>query len=417
MKLAIRNLYQAFFDLVPQKAERSAYPITCREGFYFGFHDHSPFSFNNQYLAAGNFDLEKPIHMPESGEELSLGVFTGENYTQWTPITTTRAWNWHQGCKLQWCGNRDELVFNDHVSGRNVARVVPVGKPDKEMVLPGPIGSVSPSGEWAVGYSFERVEKYMPGYGYRYETDREDLEAEAPETDGIYMSNISKQTRDLIIDLKRLRYVESEASMDGAHHYVSHTIFSPSSKRFVFLHRWMKGDVTKRWSRIVTSDLNGENLRVFPTLDMASHLGWRDENELLVYCRLRDGNDCYALFQDESPVTYAVMGAESFNSDGHPAWSPDRRYFITDTYPDRFRQQYLALYDSLERKRYNLAKVKTYKKFATLDPYRHWACDLHPRWDRTGRYVCFDATYSGQRSLCTIDLGSPVSELETIEGI
>jgi len=417
VKLAIRNLYQGVLDWIPQKKIVTSYPIVERPGYFFGFHDHSPFSFDNCLLAAGKFDVGLPIHMPESGEKLGIGYFPGKNFDEWNPVTKTKAWNWHQGCKLQWCGKDNSLVFNDHLDRRNVARVVPVDNPSDDVILPGSIGSVSPSGEWAVGYSFDRLEKYMPGYGYRYKTERDDITDEAPESDGIYITNISKQTRDLIVDIKRLRHMEPEPSMDGAHHFVTHTIFSPSSKRFVFLHRWIKGDVTKRWSRIVTSDLNGENTRIFPTQDMASHLGWRNETELLVYCRLQDGNDCYALFKDVDPVTYSVLGAESFNSDGHPAWAPDQRYFITDTYPDRFRLQNLALYDSVECKRYDLARLKTYKKFATLSPYRHWSCDLHPRWDQTGRYICFDATYSGRRSLCTLDLGAAVAELDSILGV
>lgn len=29
-------------------------------------------------------------------------------------------------------------------------------------------------------------------------------------------------------------------------------------------------------------------------------------------------------------------------------------------------------------------------------------CDLHPRWDRKGKYVSFDSAHTGTRSLCTI---------------
>ncbi len=417
LKLAVRNVYQRMLDWIPQKKLVSSYPITGRPGFFFGFHDHSPFSPDNNCLAAGRFDLSQPIHMPEPNEELEIGIFMGKQFGQWNPITSTKAWNWHQGCKLQWLGSENKLIFNDHVDGRNIARVVSVDNSTQDAILPSAVGSVSPSGSCAVGYSFDRVEKYMPGYGYRYETNRQDLSAEAPESDGIYLIDLQRQSFDLIINLKQLKNIKPESSMDKAYHYVSHTIFSPSSKRFAFLHRWIRGDVTKRWSRIVTADLRGENIRIFPTKDMASHMGWRNENELLAYCRLRNNKDCYVLFLDKNPVTYSVLGSRSFNSDGHPAWSADQRYFLTDTYPDRFRMQYLILYDIVKHLRYNLARLKTYRKFATINPYCHWSCDLHPRWDHTGRFICFDATYSGQRALCTIDLGIPVSELSNIASI
>jgi hypothetical protein len=103
-----------------------------------------------------------------------------------------------------------------------------------------------------------------------------------------------------------------------------------------------------------------------------------------------------------------MIGSEVFNSDGHPSFAPGGEWFVTDTYPDRFRVQTLNLYNLCSRRRYEIARLKTYRQFATLHPQRHWSCDLHPRMDRAGRYLCFDATYTGTRSLCTIDLGAPL---------
>lgn len=417
LKLAIRDVYQRLFDFLPSPGTKMAYPVVRREGFFFGFHDHSPFSGDERFLAGCKFDRSRGLFMPKEGDELAVGVFSGEGHRDWIPVSKTLAWNWHQGCKLQWRGEARELVFNDHLDGINVARVVPVERPAAGSIIPGAIASVSPSGEWAVGYSFERVEKYMPGYGYLHNTNRIDLEHEVPVEDGIYLSNLLKGTYDLLIPIRELREMVPEPSMEGAHHYFSHAIFSPSSKRFVFLHRWVKGDVTKRWSRIVTSDLQGNSIRIYPTKDMASHLGWRNDSELFVYCRLKDGRDRYVLFDDDDPNEFEVVGEGSFNSDGHPAWSPDGRFFVTDTYPDRFRLQYLALYDSVLKKRYDLARLRTFRKFATVNPYKHWACDLHPRWDRSGRVLCFDSTYSGHRSLCTIDFGRSVCDLDHVLSI
>jgi hypothetical protein len=410
LKFAVRNTYQALFDLLPRQALQSSFTVVPREGFFFGFHDHTPFSPGNTMLAAGRFDAGKPLHMPQPGEELEVGFFSGEGFMDWNPVAQTKAWNWHQGCKLQWLGNEDKLVFNDHEDGRNIARVVSVTDPSDITTLPVPVASVSPDGAWAVSYGFERVEKLMPGYGYLYKTGLLGLDDDAPENDGIRMVDLRSGNCELIISIRQLCGLREEPSMLGASHYFSHALFSPSSKRFAFLHRWIKDDVIKRWSRIVTADVDGGNIRIYPARDMASHLGWRNDNELLVYCRLANGQDCYALFNDDNSEEYTVVAGESFNSDGHPAWSPDGRFFVTDTYPDRRRIQHLALYDAEACKRIDLAKLASDKQYASGDPFRHWSCDLHPRWDRTGRYVCFDSTYTGQRALCTLDLGAPLAE-------
>jgi len=64
------------------------------------------------------------------------------------------------------------------------------------------------------------------------------------------------------------------------------------------------------------------------------------------------------------------------------------------------------VFDTETGRRYDLARLKAPKRFATTDPYKHWQCDLHPRWDRSGRVICFDSAFSGERALCTIDLGT-----------
>ena len=43
LKNKVRNLYQRSFDLLSSPKPLSAYPITERRGYFFGFHDHSPF--------------------------------------------------------------------------------------------------------------------------------------------------------------------------------------------------------------------------------------------------------------------------------------------------------------------------------------------------------------------------------------
>jgi hypothetical protein len=68
----------------------------------------------------------------------------------------------------------------------------------------------------------------------------------------------------------------------------------------------------------------------------------------------------------------------------------------------------LILYDCTEHKRYTVARLKSPKAFASLSQYKHWSCDLHPRWNRNGTMLCFDSTHTGQRALCTLSLGEDI---------
>ena len=64
------------------------------------------------------------------------------------------------------------------------------------------------------------------------------------------------------------------------------------------------------------------------------------------------------------------------------------------------------IFDTETNERYDVATLPQPKQFQSPSHYKHWGCDLHPRWDRESTKICFDATFSGVRSLCTIDLGN-----------
>lgn len=402
IKLAIRNLYQQAFDILPTPKPRAAYPIIAREGFFFGFHDHSPFSADNKKLLANKYHI--PLRMPNPGETLEIGFFDGNDHTRFNSVTKTNTWTWHMGCKSQWRGQTQQIVFNDHIKGKNLARMVDA-ETKENIHLPDSIGSVSPDGNYAVGYSFARVARCMPGYGYHYDVGDPELDALVPKKHGIHLIDLNTGESRLLFSVDDLAQIQPEKSMQGAKQFFTHTIFSPDSKRFVFLHRWTKNDVSKRWSRMISCDIEGGNMHIFPTIDMVSHIAWRDQQHILAYCRVAEYDDQYVLFKDQEPANYQIVGHKIFTSDGHPSFDKTGRWFVTDTYPDRRRVQNLVLYDMYKQVRYDIARLPMPAKFRSPSSYKHWACDLHPRWDRSGTKLCFDATYTGVRSLCTIDLG------------
>lgn len=166
-------------------------------------------------------------------------------------------------------------------------------------------------------------------------------------------------------------------------------------------------EVTKRWSRILTCNLDGTGLYIFPTSGMVSHMAWRDADHILAYSRDINERDGYVLFKDQEPEQWSRVGDNAYNSDGHPSFAHNGHWIVTDTYPDRSSRSYVTPYDTVRKQRHNLAYLKHWKQFATPSPERHWACALHPRRNRAGTMVCFDSVYTEKRALCTID----VSEL------
>ncbi len=398
-KLRVRNIYQRLLDVVPVAEFEAAYPIIVRENYFFGFHDKCPWSQNNTMLLANRFDI--PLRMPRSDDRLAVGYFTGEDHRVFNPISETRAWNWQQGCMLQWVGATNSFVFNDFDGDSHIAKIYDhSGK--LKTTLSVPVGAVSPDGSCALSYSFGRCNVYSPGYGYANGSDPE-ISVERPVTHGLHLVNLASCEKRHLFSVQEIAALQPDPSMQGAFHYLTHCQFAPSGRRFVFFHRWIK-DFNYLRTRMISCNLDGKDLFVFPTDGMVSHVAWRDDRHVLAYARIKEKGDRYVLFEDESK-DFAVVGEDRFNSDGHPSFSPAGRWILTDTYPDRFRICYLALYDRQTDRRYNLAKLRSPRAFASPRLETNWHCDLHPRWNRTGDAVCFDSAHTGRRALCTMRVG------------
>ncbi len=96
-----------------------------------------------------------------------------------------------------------------------------------------------------------------------------------------------------------------------------------------------------------------------------------------------------------------MVGGEPLTRDGHCTYSPDGEWILTDTYPDKERMQTLMLYRPSDGK-----LVKLGRFFHPKVEESEFRTDLHPRWDREGKYVCIDSMNSGIRQMYLIDVSS-----------
>lgn len=407
LKKYIRNFYQDIFDYLPSPKKQSSYEIISRDGYFFGFHDHTPFSYDNTKLLANKFKFD--LKMPTTKDQLDIGFFDGNAFRNFHKVGSTSTWSWHLGCKLQWVGSSNEIIFNDHIDDCNISRKINLDSGNEE-IFPASISSVSPNGNFGVGYSFARVQECMPGYGYIQKVDEYDLDELTPNNSGIYIIDFNNGHKKNLISIAELAQITPSKSMKNAKHFLTHAQVSPDSSRFMFLHRWIDPDGNKdrRFSRLVVCDLNGNVLDIFKTSEMVSHITWQDSDHVVAYCRLPKYDNQYGLFKVGDEHFTKVLGMGEFRSDGHPSFDSTKRWMVTDTYPNRRRIQDLILFDINEKKKYGIAKLPMPKKYQSPSSKFHWACDLHPRWDRNSRFLCFDSTYNGTRSLCTIDLGQDI---------
>ena len=72
-----------------------------------------------------------------------------------------------------------------------------------------------------------------------------------------------------------------------------------------------------------------------------------------------------------------------------------------DGYPDENGYRWLHFIEAETSKDIVLGKYFSYNFSEEAMEYR---CDLHARFDRTGRYVTFDSNHIGNRCVCMLDL-------------
>ena len=398
IKNFIRNTYQSLFDLLPDKENWSISDIVEKKGYYFGFHDKSPFSYDEKYVLANK--LEIPLRMPMVGDSLTVGYWDSK-LSEYKEVSKTYAWNYHKGCRLQWMGDESrKFIFNNIVNEKLGATIYSMEN-DTTCNIDYPVDTVSHSGKYATSFSYERLNRYMPGYGYEYKDVPFFDENDSANT-GLFLVDLDNNSSKLIVSLKELAQIQPDETMKGAHHYVTHTEFSPNDERIAFLHRWTFDDPDKRYTRLITCKKDGTDVCVSATSGMVSHYVWDKKHGILAYCQV-NGIDGHYIFKDYK-MNNPVRVAPNLNSDGHQSYVPNSDMFITDTYPDKRRHAKLYLCNMVDGTSKVIADLKSPKKFQSPDVYRHWACDLHPRVSPSGKYVCFDSVHLEERSLCVMKI-------------
>jgi len=403
LKYFVRNIYQGIFDLLPRKRNFFINKAHCLENYFFGFHDRSPFSLDNSKILANHICI--PLRMPEKFDKLEIGYFDilGDEFSVFKYIDNSFAWNYHKGCRLQWVDN-ERLIFNTFVDGNLCSKIININT-RVHNILSFPIDTVSNSGDFATSFSYERLNHYMPGYGYPYQ-DNGMLEQNAPANTGLYIVDLINNSQKLLISLSELSKISFKGqSLLDFEHFVTHSEVSPDNRYISFLHRWVSEDILKLNTRLMIFDILKSRLFDLPTDGMVSHYVWNNLNQIIAYCNI-DNKDSHVLFSVcDDEITYKVISNKSINSDGHQSFISNTK-FVTDTYPDKFRMSKLFVVDSSDESVKLIANIYSPKNFQTVDPYKHIACDLHPRMSSDKKYVCFDSINSGVRSLCIMKIDS-----------
>ena len=371
---------------------------------FFGYYDKSPWDATGRWMLGLETQfMDRP---PMATDVAVIGLIDTREDNAWTPLAETTAWNWQQGCMLQWLGDgrAGEIIFNDRRDGELVARVLNVHT-GAAHTLDRPIYSVNAAGTHAVSLNFARLHHQRPGYGYAGTTDPW-FGVNEPEDDGIYSLDLVSGDSALILSIAEAGRRGRLPDFDGRLHRFNHLQFAPVGNRFAGLHRrktphQSPGEVGE--TRLFTLGLDGSDWRCLSDHGLVSHYDWHGEDAILAWARHRTEGEHYFLFQDADGGRIEAVGEDTLTCDGHCSFSPDRQWLLTDTYPDETDHRTLILYHWATGERLDLGRFHA--------PPRPWQirCDLHPRWSRDGNQICIDSLHEGTRQIYTLDVSGLVS--------
>lgn len=397
-----------------------------KESYKFGYYNYSPVSADGTKLLGHRIFFEGRDPLPE--DKVEIGYFTLTDQ-KWHKLAESSAFNWQQGSMLQWLGPdfNSKIIFNDSDGEKYIARIINVDTRD-EKIIPKAVYGVTPDGKTSISLHFERC-NFTRAYSYASVSD-ETWNGKAPEKDGIIKINLSTGEYKTIIPLHQI--LKDTHPEDNAH-WFEHIMLNPGGTRFSFYHRYGSKDSFN--TRCYTADIEGKNVWLHPSsdTDRITHLGWKDNESYVLYTvpkprlnqvlnnkgsknkstkwyikvyrsivrpfvpkalvkKIPKPQSYYALTQDTQGIA-AKYNPKPGNRDGHPGFTRDGRYMLTDTYADKEGYRHLLLYDTKEDVTYMLGKFKSVYNNCG------WRTDLHPRFSPDEQNVIIDSNHNGTTSI------------------
>ncbi len=413
-KKVILQLYQRGMYLKHKeniKVEGNVFKISPSDNeheYFFGYYDKSPWDSSNRYVLC--LRVKKNYKQADAAETAEIIVIDTqkdyEDLSRVRVVATTRSWNLQQGCMLQWLGSdfSSRILYNDFRDNHNCSVILNLIT-GEEQVIDMPVYSVSSDGTFALTLDFNRLHNLRPGYGYAntIETTKDE---KLPDSTAIWYVDLVNNRVSSLLTYKDFAQFEPRDEMIGENviHKVNHIMLSPDNKRFMVLYRWFKDG--KKYTRLMTSDITGENLYLLSDDDMVSHCYWRDSAHILAFERKRQEGDGYYLMEDRTK-NYTQFWP-SMKNDGHPSYSPNNKFVVTDTYPGPSRMSSVKIMRANQTDSEICVVGRFFNPFKYQEEFR---CDLHPRWDRTGNIISVDSVYEGKRGLYGIDVRETVKHL------
>lgn len=358
---------------------------------FYGYYDISPFDKSNRRVLFHLYDKNT-----QSNKHIYLGC-TQINQDEAAKVEVfgkTDAWCWQMGSRLQWFPSscRNLVIYNTVLKNGYGSILMDVKSEKIINQFSQPIYSLNNSAKSALYLNFDRLNRLRPGYGYKSFKDETSHNLK-PNNDGLYKLDLINNTSDLLHSIKKISETDVLIDYGNAEHYINHILWSPSGDKYLFFHIWQNHK--SRNSRLmIAGEVDSLRCIYDPKNGNISHYAWKNNDEVLITALDKSKNLKYILINLKNN-TKKIIGVNTLIVDGHPSFSPtNKNILLSDTYPDKYRNQYLYLYDINKDQQKKIAYFYSPSSFQG-----ETRCDLHPRFSRDGKKICIDTAHTGNRNL------------------
>jgi hypothetical protein len=371
-----------------------------------GYYDKLLFDPTDRFVLANEVEFEG--RSPTADDAIRLGMVDIEDGDRWIELGSTRAWNWQQGCMLQWIPRSEsEVAWNDREDDRFVTRILDV-KTRLTRTLPHPFYCIAPDGRTAFAPDFRRLNDTRPGYGYAGigDPNRDTL---APENAGIWRLDLATGEQRLLFSFADAAAIPFHGRPEAAFtaeskHWFNHLLCNSDGTRLFFLHRWRKPGESSFNTRALTMGFDGRDVFVLDPWGGTSHFVWRDPRHVFAFAWHPSHQERFYVYEDRT-ANVAVVGPDVMTQNGHNTYVPgtEEQWVLNDTYPQPDTLQHVYLYHVPTGRKVPVAS------FPSPQQYRgEWRCDTHPCASRSGRKVVFDSPHRGGRQVYLADISGLV---------
>jgi hypothetical protein len=400
-------------------------PVWCvtpdRSGCIHRFFDTSPISPSGRYLAVFQLPFEDRQPRPgETGNICVVDLETGEDRI----VAGTCGWEPQMGANINWGASDHELFFNDvdTTNWRPCAwKLDPVTGERQKME--GTVYHASADGRWLISANMTTMRKTQPGYGLQVPDETVRRNVGPADDDGFYLTDTSTGRRRLLASIgDMLTQADPPVLIDNPDRYEIygfHSKFNPQSNRLMLSLRWFPATDEPLWDMFkidhsavrfawVTMGLDDDSMHCAVGPEQwekgGHHATWFPDGKQ-ISMNLNIDRECLRFVQVNADGGELRKMLDDVPGSGHPTVYPDGQHLLTDTYT----WEETAFGDGTIPLRWVDLKtgdeeviVRINTRQPCEDPVMR--VDSHPAWDRTWRYVTFNAFVDGTRRVFVADM-------------